>query len=653
MNRAWAQLEIKATSDTSGKRTFSGIATTPSTDRMDDQVMPEGAKFKLPIPFLWQHDSRDPIGWITAARVTPKGIEVDGEVADFPEPGPLKDRLTMAWQMLKSKLVRGLSIGFNSIKSARIDGTYGLQFLEWEWLELSAVTIAANQEASITTIKSIDSRTLAALGTQRSAVGNLTPGASGNSAASRGNSTNRSQKGHDMKTLKELRDERTTKLARQAELVAARKSADGQEREFDADERAEFSDLAGEITSLDDQIMMGEFHLRSASGAREVRGGNSEEGSRSRDNSRVIVKSKDKDDKFAGQSFVRLLIARTLAKQTDQSPIAIAQKRWGETNPTIVALLKAAVAGGGTGSGEWGSELAQSDTKFTGDFLTFLYAQTVFDRLPLRQVPARVHIKGQDGQGTGYWVGESKPIPATALDFSDVELLPNKVAALAVVSNEWLADSDPGSEQLVRDALVQASAQRVDTTFLSAVAASAGVSPAGILNGLTPIGSAGTDAAALRTDIKALYRPFITAKNASNLTLVMNPSTAKALSLLVNALGQTEFPGLNATGGTLLGDTVVTGDNVDPSDIILIKPSDVWRIGDTGVEITMSKEAMIEQDSAPTGATDTPTAATATFTSMFQEESTAFKVVRRIAFQKRRTSAVSWINNADYDGVTS
>lgn len=659
MNRAWAQLEIKATGDTTGKRTFSGIATTPSTDRMDDQVMPEGAVFKLPLPFLWQHDSGDPIGWVTAARVTAKSIEIDGEIANVdandPAMADLKKRLDNAWGYLKSGLVRGLSIGFNSIKSARIDGTWGLQFLEWEWLELSAVTIPANQDATLLAIKSLDNRTLAALGNQRSGLGDPKPGASGSSAASRGNPTNRSQKGHPMKTLKELRDARTTALARQAEMVAGLKAADGQTRQFNDDERTEFSELAADVKGLDDEIMMAEFHERSASGAAPVRGGNSDEGSQSRqrNNSQVIVKGKDMPDKFAGQSFVRLLIARTLAKQTDVSPIEIARKRWGETNPTLVALLKAGVAGGGTGSGEWGAELAQSDTKFTGDFLTFLYAQTVYDRLGLRQVPARVHIKGQDGQGTGYWVGESKPIPASSLDFSDVELLPNKVAALAVVSNEWLADSDPGSEQLVRDALVNASSQRVDTTFLSAVAASAGVSPAGIFNGLVAIGSSGTDAAALRNDIKALYRPFIAARNASNLTLVMNPSTAKALSLLVNALGQTEFPQLKASGGELLGDPVVTGDNVDPSDIALLKPSDIWRIGDTGVEITMSKEAMIEQDSAPTGATDTPVAATATFTSMFQAESTAFKVVRRIAFQKRRASAVSWINNADYDGVVS
>ncbi|MET3459814.1 hypothetical protein [Variovorax atrisoli] len=117
---------------------------------------------------------------------------------------------------------------------------------------------------------------------------------------------------------------------------------------------------------------------------------------------------------------------------------------------------------------------------------------------------------------------------------------------------------------------------------------------------------------------------------------------------MTNALGQTEFPGITANGGTLLGDPVVTGDNVGSGQLILLKPSDIYRIGDSGIEVSISREAMIEQDTAPTGATDTPTAASANMTSMFQTESTAIKVVRSINFAKRRASAVAFVTGADY-----
>ncbi len=156
LTRAYSTIEIKAATDADGKRTFTGLATTPSTDRMGDIVEPKGAEFKLPIPLLWQHNSREPIGWVTHAKVTDKGIEVKGEVAHVPEAGKLQDRLTEAWQMLKANLVRGLSIGFQPLESARIEGTYGMRFLKWSWHELSAVTIPANAECSITAIKSAD-----------------------------------------------------------------------------------------------------------------------------------------------------------------------------------------------------------------------------------------------------------------------------------------------------------------------------------------------------------------------------------------------------------------------------------------------------------------------------------------------------------------
>lgn len=191
MERAYTTFEIKAAEGAGEKRIFTGIASTPTTDRMGDIVEPKGAQFKLPIPLLWQHDSRQPIGWVTAAKVTDKGIEISGEIADVPEDGKLQERLTEAWQSLKYKLVRGLSIGFNGIESAQIDGTWGQRFLKWEWLELSAVTIPANGDCSIFSIKSADHAIHRAASGVRPIVrldppaGNGVPGDSGSSKALR------------------------------------------------------------------------------------------------------------------------------------------------------------------------------------------------------------------------------------------------------------------------------------------------------------------------------------------------------------------------------------------------------------------------------------------------------------------------------------
>lgn len=664
-HKAYSLLTVKSIDEE--KRIITGIASTPTADRVKDIVEPMGAKFKVPMPLLLYHNGTLPVGTVDFAKPTKEGIPFRASLPNVKEEGTVRERVNEAWHSLKYKLLAAVSIGFNPLEGGvELMKNGGLRFKAWEWMELSLVSVPANPDAVILGFKSMDSDGIhKALGTspsddkERTELINKIKSADAALLAALGTKqrtantpgvTGKSIKGNTMKTLQELREERTQKAARMQELLEI--------EDMNADESAEFDGLETEMKQIDTDIRKARFDYLNSGSATPVEGKSTKEGSRSR-SPNIIVKGSDVDEKFQGQNYTRMIIAKALSHNArmngdNLSALAIAESRWGKTNPTLVALMKAnEVAGGGSGSGEWGAELVTADNRYTGDFIEYLTSRTVYDKLPLRQIPANVTIKGQDGTATGYWVGESKPIPVSKADFSTVSLTPLKVAALAVVSNELLRDSSPAAEMLIRDALVDASSQRVDTTFLSTIAASAGVSPAGLLNGVTPSLSSGTDAAAVRTDVKALYRNFITNKNIGGLQWVMNPAQAKAISLMVNSLGQTEFPGLNATGGELLGDPVVTGDNVEGSFLILLKPSDIYRIGDTGVEVSMSREAAIEQNSAPTGATDTPVGVSQAWTSMFQSESTAIKVVRSINFAKRRSTAVAYISDADYDGVES
>lgn len=441
---------------------------------------------------------------------------------------------------------------------------------------------------------------------------------------------------------------RTKRNEARERMEALMKMASDEDRSLDEDESKEFDSLETEIKAVDQHIQRLE--------ALSADDGENAEPVKTKKGPTVFVRSQDKEDSFQGQSFVRKVIAKSLAQMSGGELRAseIAEQRWGKTNPTLVRVLKAAVNSGGTVADNWGNELVSADNRFTGDFIEFLAGKTVFDQLGLREIPPNVTIKGQDGIATANWVGEHGAIPVSAQDYSSVSLTPLKVAAISVVSKELLQYSSPAAESLVRDALVEASAQKVDTTFLGSAAAVANVSPAGILVGVSTLGSNGYTADALRSDIKELYAPFLSAKNATGLTLVMTPSLAKSISFLVNALGQTEFPAITADGGTLLGDRVVTGDNVGATTIILLKPSDIYRIGDTGIQVSLSMDATLEQDGAPQGyAGSPPVAASATLMSMFQTESVAFKVVRPVNWAKRRSHAAQFISDAQYGDAAS
>lgn len=152
--RAYTVLNIKSMDDE--ERVIEGIATTPTPDRMNDVVDSKGAKFKLPMPLLWQHDHSKPVGFVEFAEPTDKGIPFRARISKVDEPGTLRDRVEEAWQSVKYGLVRAVSIGFRALEYNYMDDSDGIHFKEWEWMELSLVTIPANAEATIMAVKKYD-----------------------------------------------------------------------------------------------------------------------------------------------------------------------------------------------------------------------------------------------------------------------------------------------------------------------------------------------------------------------------------------------------------------------------------------------------------------------------------------------------------------
>lgn len=200
MHRAYSILDVKNVTQDEDYVYIEGIASTPTTDRMGDVVEPMGAQFKTPMPLLWQHRHAEPVGNVTFATPTKKGIPFKAQLPIIKEAGRLKDRVDEAIHSLRYKLVAAVSIGFAPIADAiEVLKTGGLRFKEWEWLELSLVTIPANAEAVITSvksveeipqdvidrIKSIDTAQRAASGPSKRPVVRLTPGDSGTERAAK------------------------------------------------------------------------------------------------------------------------------------------------------------------------------------------------------------------------------------------------------------------------------------------------------------------------------------------------------------------------------------------------------------------------------------------------------------------------------------
>jgi hypothetical protein len=209
--------------------------------------------------------------------------------------------------------------------------------------------------------------------------------------------------------IKDLENTRAAKAARLEDVVA--KSIE-EGRSLEEAEAQEFDDLECEIKQVDEDLARLHRLLNlQAQKAQPVAGNTAQQASEVRGGQAVartngptiLTHQKEADEQFQGQMFVRKLIARAHGKFFDEDPVAVAQKRWGHSNPRLVEVIKAGVPGHGSGSGDPGAELVTSDNRYTGDFIEFLYSMTVYNQLPLRVVPAYVTIKGQDGAATGYW----------------------------------------------------------------------------------------------------------------------------------------------------------------------------------------------------------------------------------------------------------
>lgn len=125
-----------------GKRTVRGLASSPREDRMGDIVEPAGGTWSLPVPLLWAHDHKSPVGWVREATAGRDGVRI---VAEFAEGIGRADEI---WAMCDAGLLDSFSIGFRAIKAEPLS-TGGYRYVTWELLEVSVVAVPAQPDAKI------------------------------------------------------------------------------------------------------------------------------------------------------------------------------------------------------------------------------------------------------------------------------------------------------------------------------------------------------------------------------------------------------------------------------------------------------------------------------------------------------------------------
>ena len=427
-------------------------------------------------------------------------------------------------------------------------------------------------------------------------------------------------------------------------------------RSMDDAERDEYDTLKAEIKTLDSDIVRCKEMLETmANKAVTPSTPSSEQGSKA---PHILNVRSVRDELEKGIGFARLAKVRALSRLDGESRSEIARRLYGENSSTFQQVIKAPVPAGTTTDATWAGPLVGDETSAFADFIEYLRPMTITGQFGsggvpgFRRVPFYTALVGQTSGGSGYWVGEGKAKPLTKFDFERKSLTPLKVANIAVITEELLRDSSPSAEAIIRDSLAAALAERMDIDFIDpAKAAVAGVSPASILNGAPTAASAGVTADDVRADIRTLFDLFLAADNPPRSGVwVMSASTALALSLMQNPLGQAEFPGIGMSGGTLFGLPVITSEymptNTAGGIVALVNASDIYWADEGGVSVDMSREASLEMDDAP--AHDSPTPTGASLVSMFQTNSVAFRAERTVNWMPRRTNSVAYLTGVNW-----
>lgn len=138
-------LAVKALEREDG-RWIEGWATTGREDRVGDIVVPEGATYALPLPLLFAHKHDEPIGSVVRAEVTKAGIRIRAKLTEGVA------RAEEVWKLLQDGALTAVSIGFQALKHSALPSG-GLRFDQWEWHELSVVSVPANPDARISVAK--------------------------------------------------------------------------------------------------------------------------------------------------------------------------------------------------------------------------------------------------------------------------------------------------------------------------------------------------------------------------------------------------------------------------------------------------------------------------------------------------------------------
>ncbi len=222
------------------------------------------------------------------------------------------------------------------------------------------------------------------------------------------------------------------------------------------------------------------------------------------------------------------------------------------------------------------------------------------------------------------------------------------------MTKEAIRFSNPQAEAKVRDDLAKAVNYKMDLDFVDPAKAAVGTtSPASITNAVVATTPTGVTASKVRVDLATMLALFASNNlDPADIVLIMSASMANQLSMMVNTLGNDDFPTLSMKGGSLRGFPVIVSENLTAvgspatQTIIAVKAGDVYLADDGVCTVEASDQASIEM--VDTSSANAGTGTGASLVSLWQTGAVGLLALREVTWKLRRTTAVQYISPAAY-----
>jgi hypothetical protein len=322
-------------------------------------------------------------------------------------------------------------------------------------------------------------------------------------------------------------------------------------------------------------------------------------------------------------------VARALAVQckTGRYDEAVAYLDANRLPGQIARVAKAALGAGTIASSSLGTPFEGimigpfSDAMRTASAFYRILSDNGFTRIPMQRRVGMVTSAPTAGT-----VAEGSAIPLSRIVIGNVVLSPIKAAGLIALTDELLFATDPGGQAMFSRQLQAVLSAAVDTGFANAVT-----------TGITATTSTGPT-----KDVRALLSAVDTAGVGSiaKLYFIGGTNVGKLGSTLATYFPA--FTAVSATGGELANLPLVISSGLPVDELLLVDGSGIAADADAP-EVSVSSEADLQMDSAPTGSSATPTSSSVV--SMYATNSIAVRATAIFGAARLRADAVAVVNS--------